>query len=108
MQEWDKYKLIKIDRGELVNMIKNKSQKDWMKVCEKLGILVRVDYGKGSHIAVYKDNCPPEDRKCCIVTIQKNLHSEIQRDIFKKILTYGIDTKKYTEDDIWKALGVLS
>lgn len=107
MQEWDKYRQTKINRGELVDRIKNKTQKDWVKVCEKLNVIVRNDFGKGSHVAAFKNDCPFEDRKCCIVTIQKDLHSEIQRDIFKKILTYGLESGLYTEDDIWKALGVL-
>ena len=106
MQEWDKYRLVKITRGELVDQIKNKNQSDWIKACTRLGIIISTEYGSGSHAVAYKDNCPPEDRSCCIVTLQTNLHANIQRDIFKKILAYGLESKKYTEDDIWVALGV--
>ncbi|MEK7587055.1 MAG: hypothetical protein AAB453_04265 [Patescibacteria group bacterium] len=41
-----------------------------------------------------------------ITTIKKDLHSEIQRDLFKKILAYGLETGRYDENDIWKALGI--
>src|ERR1035437_10742370 len=104
MQEWDKYKSTKIKRGELVSRIKNKNQSDWIKACEKLNIIISTEYGKGSHAVAYKDNCPREDRRCCIATIPRDLHSEIQRDIFKKILTYGEESGKHNEDDIWVAL----
>lgn len=106
MQPWDEYKLVKIKRGELVDQIKNKKQTDWIKVCEKLGIIVRIDYGRGDHAVAYKDDCPPEKRECCIVTLTRNMHSGIQRDIFRKILNYGLKTSKFTEDDIWEALEV--
>jgi len=106
IQEWDKYRLVKIEHGELVDQIKNKNQKDWIKVCEKLGVIVGVEYGDGSHAAAYKDNCPPENRECCVVTLHRNLHAGIQRDIFKKILCYGLQSKKYNENDMWEALGV--
>ena len=107
MQEWDKYRETKIERGDLIDQIKNKTQKDWIKVCEKLKIKVSTNFGRGSHAAAYKDDCPPEDRKCCIVTLPKNMHSNIQRDTFKKILTHGKNTNLYNEDDIWKALEIL-
>jgi plasmid rolling circle replication initiator protein Rep len=106
MQPWDEYRRVKIERGELVDQIKNKKQQDWIKVCKKLGIIVRVDYGRGDHAVVNKDNCPPEDRRCCITTLTRNMHSGIQRDIFKKILAHGLETGKFKEDDIWEALGV--
>ena len=106
MQEWDEYRQTKIEKGELIDRIKNKTQKDWIKVCETLGIKVRTDLGKGSHAVAYKNDCPFEDRRCCIVTLQKDLHSEIQRDIFKKILTHGQKTGLYKEDDMWKALEI--
>ena len=107
MQPWDEYKLTKIERGELVDRIKNKNQKDWIKVCEKLGIIVRLDYGRGDHAVAYKNDCPPEDRKCVIATLTRNMHAGIQRDTFKKILNHGQKTGLFGEDDIWKALGVM-
>lgn len=106
MQEWEKYRLVKIGRGHLVDRIKNKNQSDWIKVCERLDIIVSTEYGSGSHAVAYKDNCPPEDRTCCIVTLPTHMHADIQRDIFKKILAYGLESKKYSEDDIWDALGI--
>ena len=82
MQERDKYKSVKIEHGHLVDQIKNKSQDDWIKACEKLGIIVSMSYGSGSHAAAYKNNCPPSNRDCCILTIAKNIYPNIQRDLF--------------------------
>jgi len=106
MQEWDKYRETKIERGGLVDRIKNTNQKKWIEVCKKLGLVVSTEYGRGSHAAVYKQNCPPEEKRCCVVTLAKDLHQEIQRDIFKKVLTYGLESNLYSEDDIWKQLGI--
>lgn len=105
MQEWDKYRETKIDRGDLIARIKSYKTKDWMKALNKLGVFVSTEYGRGHHAVAYKDNCPPTDRSCAIATLG-DLHQEIQRDIFKKVLTYGLESGKYDEDDIWEALGV--
>jgi len=106
MQPWDEYKLVRIERGELGDQIKNKTQEDWIKVCEKLNIKVSREYGRGDHAVAYKDDCPPEDRKCVIATLTRNTLSCVQRDIFRKILSHGLKTGKFKEDDIWNALGV--
>ncbi len=107
MHDRDKYKTLKLEKGELVDRIKNKKQKDWIHVCEVLGIRVSTSFGNGSHAAAYKDDCPVTDSKCCIVTLPREIYPSTQRDLFKKILYHGVVTKKYTEDDIWRALGVL-
>lgn len=106
MQESDKYRETKIARGALIDRIKNCGQKDWMKALDKLGVIVSVKYGRGSHVVAYKHDCPPEDKRCVITVLHTHLHSDIQRDIFKKVLTYGLESGLYGEDDIWKALGV--
>lgn len=104
MQEWDKYREVKIKRGDLIDRLKGHSQSDWVKAIEKLG--VEVCFAGGSHMAAYKENCPKEDKRCCIVTIHDHLHPQIQRDIFKKVLSYGLESGKYGEDAIWKALKI--
>jgi len=105
MQEWDKYRETKIVRGDLIDRIKNYKQKDWIKALKKLGVIVSTKYGKGHHAVAYKDGCPPDDKRCVIATLA-DLHSEIQRDIFKKVLTYGLENGRYNESDVWKALGI--
>ena len=98
---------IKLTDGKLVDSIKNYNQQDWIAACRKLGLYVVPALGKGSHCAVYKDNvCPPEDSQCCVVTLPRNIYPNFQRDLVKKVLLYGIQSGKYTEKDIWKALGV--
>lgn len=98
---------IKLEEGELVNRIKGFDQKDWIKACARLGLCVLPAFGRGSHCAVYKDNvCPPEDSSCCVVTLPSNIYPNFQRDLVKKIVLYGIQSGKYTEKDVWKALGV--
>jgi len=107
MSSLNSYREVKLKRGYLVDQVKNFSQQDWIKVCTKLGLCVPDGSGKGSHVAVYKDNvCPPEDSSCCVVTLPRNIYANFQRDLIKKILLHGINSGKYTEDDLWKALGV--
>ena len=102
----DGYKTTKIKRGNLIPRLNNKTQKDWLKACERLGVIVSTESGRGSHAAVYKDDCPPENSECCILTIKKNPHNQMQSSCFKKLLHYGIESKKYNEDDLWKALKI--
>lgn len=106
MQGWDRYRQVKIDRGNLIDCIKNYTQQDWIKTLNKLGVIVRTDYGRGSHAVAYKDNCPPGDIRCVVTTLVKHMHEEIQRPTFKKVLAYGLESGKYNEDDIWRALGI--
>ncbi len=101
------YREVKLAHGELVDRIKNLTQKEWMRVCEKLGLYVRPASGKGSHCAVYKDNvCLPEDSSCCVVTLPYNIYPNFQRDLVKKVIFYGLQSGKYREEDFWGAVGV--
>lgn len=107
MDEALSYREVRIEKGNLIDRIKNYRQEEWMKACDRLGLFVREDAGVGSHAAVYKEDCPPcDDRTCCVVTLIRGMHPGIQRDIFKKVLAYGLNSGKYSEDDIWKALKI--
>jgi hypothetical protein len=98
---------VKLAEGKLVDSIKNYNQQDWMKACERLGLYVAPALGKGSHCAVYKDNvCPPENSQGCVVLLPRNMYPNFQRDLVKKVVLYGIQSGKYNEKDVWKALGV--
>jgi ferredoxin-like protein FixX len=107
MQSPSCYQEVKLENGHLVNQIKGHDQKDWMTACERLGLNVLTTQGKGSHVAVYKDKtCQPQDRSCCVVTLPTKIYPNFQRDLVKKVVFHGIESKKYTEDEVWVALGV--
>lgn len=107
MSSINSYKEVKLANGELVDRIKNLNQSDWIKICTKLGLYVSVGNGKGSHCAVYKDSiCSPGDATSCVVTLPCHIFSNFQRDLIKKIIFYGIKNSKYTEEDVWIAIGV--
>ena len=102
------YHEVKLVRGHLVNQIKNLDQKGWMKACQKLGLYVAPDSGRGSHCAIYESNvCPPENSDCCVVTLPRNIYPNFQRDLLKKVVYFGIKTSRYDEDAVWKALGII-
>ncbi len=104
------YRSVRLNKGHLVARIKNITQSKWTKVCENLGLFVSKEYGKGGHYSVYRSKeCSPEytnDSSCLVLTIQKDQYPEIQRDNVKKIVAYGAYSKLYTEEDVWKALGI--
>ena len=100
------YKEIKLVHGGRIDQIKNFDQQKWMNICERLELFVVPAKGKGSHCAVYKSkDCPSENSECCVLTIVRNIYPNIQRDLAKKLVFYGIQSGKYTEDDFWIAAG---
>ncbi len=108
MPSLDDYRAVKLERGELVNQIKNLTQDEWMIACKRLGLSVRVDSGKGSHVGVYKsDDCPSDRSECLVTTLQGNMYPNLQRGVMKRVVLYGRQSGKYSEDDIWKAIGIL-
>ncbi|MBM3261227.1 hypothetical protein FJY93_02305 [Candidatus Kaiserbacteria bacterium] len=103
----DGWRGVKLEHGHLIDQIKNATAKDWENVCITLGLHVRTDYGRGSHAVAYKDTvCAPADRSCLVLTIPKNLFAQIQRDMFKKVLYFGIESGRYNEDNMWKAFNI--
>ena len=68
-------------------------QKDWIKACERLGLIVETNRGKGSHCLIKH---PQTEHK---YTIQRHLHKFINIKIFKKMMEWGFE-----ENDIWNAL----
>jgi hypothetical protein len=100
--------LVKLERSHLTAQIKNLKQNDWVKVCKKLNIWIAEGGGKGSHVCGYKEeNCDRADSTFLVITIQKHLTPNIQTDKLKQLIAYGIESGKYTEDDVWRALGLI-
>lgn len=100
--------LVRLERGELTQQIKNLKQKDWVNACKKLDLWVADGGGKGSHVAVYKeDGCDRSDHTNLVLTIQKHLTPNIQTDKLKQLVAYGKESDRYTEDDVWKSLKLL-
>lgn len=99
----------KVEYPEFFLQIKSLKQKDWIKACEKLDIWIAQGGGKGSHICGYNAvNCDRTNSTNLVITIQKNnLNPIIQIKLFKKLLTYGKQSGKYAEIDIWKALKIM-
>jgi len=69
------------------------TQKQWIRACKKLNLIVETKHGKGSHVLVKN---PTTGEK---YTIQKSLHKIINKKIFKILRSWGV-----SEDDIWNAL----
>lgn len=100
------YREVKLKHGENADRIKNLTQKKWKTACDRLGLDVFTQLGKGSHIAAFKPNCPPENRECLVLTIPSQPLPNYQRDLVKKLVLYGLQSGTYSEADVWKALGV--
>lgn len=41
-----------------------------------------------------------------LATIPAKMYPQIQRDYVKKLVTWGCESGRYTEDDVWRALGL--
>lgn len=73
-----------------------------MSVCNRLGLVVSVDYGKGSHCAVYKNGTIlPPTSESLVVTLVHNYYPEIQKKTARKIIFNGLKTGDYSESDFW-------
>lgn len=98
---------IKLEYGSLGVRIKNLTQKDWVKACKKLELVVPDGAGAGSHAAVYKIKATsPYKSEDLVLTIVKKPYAQIQVNMFKKLVLNGIQSGKYKEKDVWEALGV--
>lgn len=96
-----------LEYGELVARIKNYQQSDWVKACTRLSLYIPEGGGKGSHVAVYKEhNCDRSDSTMLLLTIPSHMYPNIQRDYVKKLVAWGKTSGRFTEQDIWTALGI--
>lgn len=79
-----------------------KRKEVWMDAAVKLGLPVTRPSKGSSHSAIRKPGFPPEDIRGHIVNVYEPLRKDVNEIIFKKLLDAGC-----SEDDIWKALGML-
>jgi len=99
---------IEIKRGHLTARIKNLKQKDWVKASKKLGLWVPISGGKGSHkVAYVEEDCDRANSDNLVLTIQKKLIPQIQTDKLKQLVAYGAESGEFSEDDVWRVLGML-
>lgn len=68
-------------------------QRDWLRACKKLGLIVDCTRGSGSHCLIKH---PKTNAK---YTIQYKLYKVINMRIFKKMMDWG-----FRETEIWEAL----
>lgn len=102
------YQSVEIEHTDLLPRIKNLTQKDWIKAATKLGIWIAPGGGKGSHVAGYVSVDCKRTIDNLVITLQKNnLHPAIQKDYLKKLIAFGLEDDKYSEDKVWKALKLL-
>ena len=90
-----------LERGHLTAQLKNLKQKDWIKACEKLGLWVPRDSGRGSHCCAYvAEHCDRSNNANLVITIQKKLIPNVQPGNFKSLVAYGTYSQRYTEDEV--------
>ena len=98
-----------ISRKELfANGLKNITQTDWIDVALKLDIFVLKSKSGTSHYITLRDpnRIGNDGIKVLITTVLPNLYKEANKSIFKNILKYG-KNNNISEDNIWRALGLL-
>ena len=81
----NKARLRKLKSASMSNQsLADLQQRDWIRACLKLGLVVETSHGKGSHILMKH---PRDGHK---YTIQKHLRRLINQKIFKKLIDYNI------------------
>ncbi|MEY2640986.1 MAG: hypothetical protein RL150_379 [Candidatus Parcubacteria bacterium] len=101
------HQAITLEYGGLVDRLKNTKQKDWIKACRSLGLVVQEDRGKGSHCRVVRsEDCNPSEPDCLVMTIPRTQLSANQRAHVKQLVAFGLAYDRYTEKDVWEALGI--
>lgn len=68
-------------------------QKDWIRACQKLGLIVDTRHGKGSHVLI------KHPQKGIKYTLQQDLHKIVNQKILKKLLEWG-----FSEQEVFEAL----
>lgn len=66
------------------------TQNDWIKVCRKLGLEVRTDLGKGSHVRIYKN----DGTSRMPLTIPCHVTKTISQHLYKSLLSLGFTEKE--------------
>ena len=70
------------------------TQAQWIAAFKRLGLVVREDYGAGSHIRVFGGN-----KKVSPLTIPNHTYKQMNRKIYKNLQQLG-----FTDEEINKAL----
>ena len=73
------------------------TQKQWLAACKRLGLVVDVSKGKGSHARVYMPNAP----KSMPMTIPNHMNKITNIKTRKKLIEWG-----FSEKEINKALKI--
>jgi hypothetical protein len=92
----------RIQRKELWAQLGSIKENNWLKVAEKLELLVTTSKGGTSHTVIRLPSIPVEDPRGIIATIYAHMSKQVQGKVFKRFLDFG-----FSEDDIWKGLGKL-
>lgn len=92
--------------GEYADRIKGLGQKDWIAACVRLGLCVRKEAGRGAHAVAYTSEEWPPSADMVVVTMATKFYPQIQRATLKKVVGYGVRSGRYTELDVWRALGI--
>jgi len=98
-----------IKRKDLWKGLNNVTQKDWIKVAEKLSLSIVKSNSGTSHYLNIRDPLNPDadDIRGLITTLTPNCFKQANMNIFLRILHFGLEKEVFTEDDVWRSLGKL-
>ena len=93
----------RIRHKDLWNSIGNLQGCDpWIKLAKALGLSVTQPSGGSSHYAIRLPDFAPEDVKGLVTTVYDHMWRDVHKKVFKSFLDRG-----FSEEDIWKGLGML-
>ena len=93
----------RIKRKELYKTLGKIKAKDWLQVAKNLNLLITSPSGGTSHCySIRVPSIPIENINGLIITVYEGMSNQVNQKTFKRFLKFG-----FTEDQVWKALGML-
>ncbi len=92
----------RIKRKDLWQKLQNLSAKDWLKASERLNLIVTTPTKGSSHVAIRLPGYENTDVRGLVCTLYSGMRKDVHQIVFKCMLD-----KKFEEDVIWRALGML-
>jgi hypothetical protein len=92
----------RIERKELIKSLGNTTKDSWLALAENLKLRVTAPNSGSSHCSVRMTGFPDNDVRGLVTTLTEDMSRQSKIKVFKRFLDCG-----FSEDDIWRGLGLL-
>ncbi len=92
----------RIKRKELIKSLSNTTLDSWLHLAEILTLRVTTPSSGSSHCSIRRQGFDDNDIRGLVTTLTDHMSRQSKVKVFKRFLDCG-----YSEDEIWKGLGLL-